>query len=171
MLDREASFKMLSEATTRLKMDVQKGVVDIQNKSKVKTMKWWKKVHGGHASIPPSFNTTQCLWTFVGVFVTHVILSKLGVFLARRQYHLVIGPLGALTTLQYNLTAAPARYVKIYYYFCIRCVKSEINLCISRRVGYYEANRETPSSVKSLHCALVICFTNYHVWICGIELH
>jgi len=108
MLDREASFKMLSEATTRLKMDVQKGVVDIQNKSKVKTMKWWKKVHGGHASIPPSFNTTQCLWTFVGVFVTHVILSKLGVFLARRQYHLVIGPLGALTTLQYNLTAAPA---------------------------------------------------------------
>jgi hypothetical protein len=113
MMDREASFKMLSEATTRLKSDVQKGVVDIQYQSKVKTMKWWKKVQGGHASIPPSFNATQCLWTFVGVFSTHVILSRLGFFLARRQYQLVIGPLGALTTLQYNLTAAPARYVKI----------------------------------------------------------
>ncbi|KAK1739795.1 HPP family transmembrane protein [Skeletonema marinoi] len=109
LINREESFKILSEATARLKSDVKKSVVDIQHQSKVKTIKWWQKVQGGHASIPPSFNNTQCLWTFTGVLSTHVVLSRLACFLARGgQYRLVIGPLGALTTLQYNLTAAPA---------------------------------------------------------------
>jgi len=108
LINREESFKILSEATARLKSDVKKSVVDIQHQSKVKTIKWWQKVQGGHASIPPSFNNTQCLWTFTGVLSTHVVLSRLAFFAARGQYRLVIGPLGALTTLQFNLTAAPA---------------------------------------------------------------
>lgn len=107
MIDRKESFKILSEATARLKSDVKKGVVDIQYQSKIKTVKWWKKVQGGHASIPPPFNNYQCAWTFMGVFSTHTVLSRLLSFCPR----LPIGPLGALTTLQYNLTAAPARYV------------------------------------------------------------
>lgn len=109
MIDRKESFKILSEATVRLKSDVKKGVVDIQEQSRVKTLKWWNKVQGGHAEIPPPFNNTQCLWTFNGVFLTHAVLSKLSYFLAKGDYRLVLGPLGALTTLQYNLTAAPAR--------------------------------------------------------------
>ena len=124
LINREESFKILSEATARLKSDVKRGVVDIQHQSKVKTIKWWNKVQGGHAEIPPPFNATQCLWTFMGVFSTHAVLSKLCYFIAKGEYRLVLGPLGALTTLQYNLTAAPARYVNIlisFSFFCFLC--------------------------------------------------
>lgn len=63
--------------------------------------------------IPPSFTWTQTLWSFVGVFLTHVILSRLNYFIMSEtadttKLSLVLAPLGALTTLQYNLTPAPA---------------------------------------------------------------
>lgn len=118
MVDREQSFKILSEATAQLKRDVKKGVVDVQYQTKVKTIKWWKKMQGGHASIPPPFNNIQAAWTFVGVFSTHTVLSTICSFFQRGEYsyRLAIGPLGALTTLQYNLTAAPARYVALSFH-------------------------------------------------------
>mmetsp|Transcript_14232 Transcript_14232/g.30904 ORF Transcript_14232/g.30904 Transcript_14232/m.30904 type:complete len:269 (+) Transcript_14232:1327-2133(+) len=110
-MNREQSFKMLSEATTRLRNDIEKTVVDVQYASKAKGMKWREKVKGGHASTPPPFNSVQCMWTFFGVFSTHVILSRLDHFIISHsagKFQLLLGPLGALTTLQYNLTAAPA---------------------------------------------------------------
>ena len=109
MINREESFKILSEATMQMKDDVIKGVGEIHHHSKARTLKWWTKVQGGHASTPPSFDNIQTAWTFVGVYTTHVILSNIGYLLAKRSYRMIIGPLGALTTLQYNLTAAPAR--------------------------------------------------------------
>lgn len=51
------------------------------------------------------------MWTFVGVLSTHALLSYLDeliVLQSEGRLKLVLGPLGALTTLQYNLTAAPA---------------------------------------------------------------
>jgi hypothetical protein len=108
-MNREESLRFLSEATTKLKSDMRKSVADIQHISKTKSMKWWTKIQGGHASIPPSFNINQCMWTFAGVYSTHTILEKLDAVLATvTPYTLVIGPLGALTTLKFNLTAAPA---------------------------------------------------------------
>jgi len=122
VMNREESFKLLSEASTRMRNDVQKSVVDVmeitrksvvdvQYASKAKGMKWWQKVKGGHASNSPSFNNIQCMWTFAGVWITHVILSWLDYFIISQtagEYQLLLGPLGALTTLQFNLTAAPA---------------------------------------------------------------
>jgi len=164
LINREESFKILSEATARLKSDVKRGVVDIQHQSKVKTIKWWNKVQGGHAEIPPPFNATQCLWTFMGVFSTHAVLSKLCYFIAKGEYRLVLGPLGALTTLQYNLTAAPARYVNIHISFSFFAFYVEFSHFFRNK-----ANQETLSLVKPLHCAPAICFIEFQVWMCGIE--
>lgn len=110
-MDREQSYKMLSEATTRLRNGIEKTVVDVQYASKSKGMKWWQKCKGGHAHIPPAFNTYQCMWTFVGVISAHAIFSWLDYFIVTQsagKFTLLLGPLGALTTLQYTLTAAPA---------------------------------------------------------------
>ncbi|KAL7535602.1 hypothetical protein ACHAXR_006595 [Thalassiosira sp. AJA248-18] len=110
-MNREDSLKILSDATSRLKKDIEKTVIDVQYASKAKGMKWWQKVQGGHAMTPPAFNIQQCMWTFVGVGSTHTMLSWLDSFIVSKsagKYQLVLGPLGALTTLQYNLTAAPA---------------------------------------------------------------
>ena len=110
-INREQSFKMLCEATTRLRDDIKTSFVDTQYAAKAKVMRWWRKVQGGNASIPPTFNFIQCMWTFFGVMVTHAILSRLNHFIVKKtagELTFVVAPLGALTTLQYNLTAAPA---------------------------------------------------------------
>lgn len=115
-MSREASMKLLSEATNRVQQSfedvrkaAQKSVEDVQYASKAKGMKWWQKVKGGHASNPPPFNLAQCMWTFVGVWITHSTIMWLEYFMesaGTRQS--ILGPLGALTTLTYNLTSAPA---------------------------------------------------------------
>jgi hypothetical protein len=48
-----------------------------KNQSKAKMTRYLKKVHGGSACIPPFFSNSQILLTFVGVFITHLILSRL----------------------------------------------------------------------------------------------
>ncbi|KAL7512061.1 hypothetical protein ACHAXN_009021 [Cyclotella atomus] len=48
-----------------------------KNQSKAKMTRYLKKVHGGSAYIPPFFSNSQILLTFVGVFITHLILSRL----------------------------------------------------------------------------------------------
>lgn len=72
---------------------------------------WWKKSRGGNAAIPPPFSNTQSAWTFVGVLVTHMMFSRMNVAIMEKtqgELELVLPPLGALTTLQFALTAAPA---------------------------------------------------------------
>lgn len=69
--------------------------------------------------VPPSFTWTQTLWTFVGVLVTHTILSRLNYFIVTEsadKLSLVLAPLGALTTLQYNLTPAPASQPRVAFF-------------------------------------------------------
>lgn len=54
---------------------------------------------------------TQTIWVFVGVFTTMSILSAASGALkdaTNEQYGIILAPLGALVTLQYALTAAPA---------------------------------------------------------------
>mmetsp|Transcript_8591 Transcript_8591/g.17611 ORF Transcript_8591/g.17611 Transcript_8591/m.17611 type:complete len:292 (+) Transcript_8591:1113-1988(+) len=79
--------------------------------AKVQAVLWWKKSHGGNAAIPPPFSNTQSVWTFVGVLVTHIMFSGMNVAITKKtqgELDLVLPPLGALTTLQFALTAAPA---------------------------------------------------------------
>mmetsp|Transcript_32355 Transcript_32355/g.64993 ORF Transcript_32355/g.64993 Transcript_32355/m.64993 type:complete len:220 (+) Transcript_32355:1-660(+) len=101
---------MMCEVTTRVKKDIATSVNDAQYALKARGMKWWRKIHGGNAGIPPPFNLIQCVWTFIGSMTTHAILSWMNEAIAARsagELTLIFAPLGALTTLQYNLTAAP----------------------------------------------------------------
>lgn len=109
---RNQSFRVLSEATTTMKSKLIQKSIDVKLTAKAKGMKFMAKVqHGGHAGLPPPFTWNQTVWTFTGVAITHSILSLLDYYivtLSGGSHQLILGPLGALTTLQYNLTAAPA---------------------------------------------------------------
>lgn len=72
---------------------------------------WYRKCWGGGMQIPPPLSTQQSAWTIVGVFFGLLALSSLNELfqhLSQEEYFLLIGPFGALMTLQYGLTAAPA---------------------------------------------------------------
>jgi len=70
-----------------------------------------KKCRGAQVRPPPSFSWRQSVHTFFGVLISLLILTNLNTRL--QQSHgmeaaLVLGPFGALMTLIYGLTAAPA---------------------------------------------------------------
>eukprot|EP00934_Nitzschia_sp_Nitz4_P003986 Nitzschia sp. Nitz4//scaffold25_size161228//12173//13597//NITZ4_002411-RA/size161228-augustus-gene-0.78-mRNA-1//1//CDS//3329544529//3976//frame0 len=70
-----------------------------------------EKSKGANVKPPPTFTWEQSAWSFVGAFVTLAILTKLNEALIGKgglDYAIVLGPFGALMTLQYGLTAAPA---------------------------------------------------------------
>ena len=72
---------------------------------------WTTKVRGGGMQIPPALSYRQSLWTTFGAFCGLLVLSALNEYyqyLSDGDYLLLIGPFGALMTLQYGLTAAPA---------------------------------------------------------------
>jgi len=73
------------------------------------------------SGVPPSFTWTQTLWSFVGVLITHTILSRLNYFIMSEtadtsKLSLVLAPFGALSTLQYNLTPAPASQPRVAFF-------------------------------------------------------
>jgi len=72
---------------------------------------WVLKSRGGGLQIPPSLSFRQSLWTAFGAFVGLLVLSSLNEYyklLSDEEFFLLIGPFGALMTLQYGLTGAPA---------------------------------------------------------------
>lgn len=72
---------------------------------------WLSKIQGGGLQIPPALSFRQALWTAFGAFCGLLVLSSLNEYymtLSDDDYFLLIGPFGALMTLQYGLTAAPA---------------------------------------------------------------
>ncbi len=72
---------------------------------------WFSKIRGGGLQIPPPLSMRQSLWTAFGTFCGLLVLSLLNEFymrLSQEEYYLLLGPFGALMTLQYGLTAAPA---------------------------------------------------------------
>lgn len=74
---------------------------------------WIHKCLGGDGSvtIPPVGNWNQAAWTFLGAFGGLILLAYLDHLLRRStddEYFLIMGPIGALATLQYGLTPAPA---------------------------------------------------------------
>ncbi len=76
-----------------------------------KAFKLLEKSKGGQMQPPPPMPWSQTIWVFVGVFITMSILSAASGALkdaTNEQYGIILAPLGALVTLQYALTAAPA---------------------------------------------------------------
>lgn len=70
-----------------------------------------EKCRGGNLRPPPQMTTQQALWSFIGPFLTMMILSRLSSLietLTDDEYSIILGPFGALMALQYGLTAAPA---------------------------------------------------------------
>ncbi|CAB9501315.1 Transmembrane protein DDB [Seminavis robusta] len=70
-----------------------------------------RKLQGGNAQPPPGFGWTQTAWTFTGVFLTLLMLTRTNVWIKEMwgdDKVIVLGPFGALMTLMYGLTQAPA---------------------------------------------------------------
>ena len=64
---------------------------------------------------PPPMPTTECMWTFVGSFLTLFAVSYTSQsldFWTEKKYAIPLGPIGALTTLLFGLTSAPASQPK-----------------------------------------------------------
>ena len=94
-----------------LRSGVEEDVVENRIYLMGKAKRWIRKMQGGGAPIPPSISWQQCAWTFFGVIITHSILSRLNFFIQSEsdgRLNLQLAPLGAFSTLQYSLTAAPA---------------------------------------------------------------
>lgn len=76
---------------------------------RVKKLK--NKIKGGGMQIPPSPNMLQVSWTMAGTFISLFLLASLNEYiqyLSEDEFFFVLGPFGALVTLQYALAAAPA---------------------------------------------------------------
>lgn len=72
---------------------------------------WYTKCKGGSLQIPPPMTVKQTLWTILGAFCGLLTLSSLNEYIkdeSDNKYFILLGPFGALMTLQYGLTAAPA---------------------------------------------------------------
>jgi len=70
-----------------------------------------KTYHGGSADPPPPKSNMETLFSFIGVFWTLLMITTLHEYLVDSfgsDWGIVLGPFGALMTLQYGLTPAPA---------------------------------------------------------------
>lgn len=68
-----------------------------------------EKSKGGNVQPPPPMPWIQAAWVFVGAFATLLLLSGVSSLLKQSiGYAIILGPFGALMTLQYGLTPAPA---------------------------------------------------------------
>ena len=69
-----------------------------------------EKSKGGRLQPPPSMKWLQSIHVFIGAFISMLVLSVVSLSLksATDDQYILLPPLGALMTLQYGLTAAPA---------------------------------------------------------------
>ena len=70
-----------------------------------------KSVHGGGMTPPPAMPWQQSFFTLVGALITLALVTKLSHYLVDTHggsYEIVLGPYGALVTLLFALSAAPA---------------------------------------------------------------
>lgn len=70
-----------------------------------------RKTRGGGSYPPPPFSLRQTLLTFIGAFSTLLMVTRLNFYMTKERgldYKIILGPFGALVTLLYGLTAAPA---------------------------------------------------------------
>ncbi len=90
----------LQEVSVRVREDAKETMNEAKDIAKTKAHRWLKKVQGGSAGIPPAFSYSQCLWTFIGVMITHTILSRINLLIKTESdgdLSLILAPLGELT--------------------------------------------------------------------------
>ena len=72
---------------------------------------WRHKCRGGNLQIPPPMTWDECFYTLLGCFLGLLVLStinELAMDMTDNELNLLIGPFGALMTLLYGLSSAPA---------------------------------------------------------------
>lgn len=70
-----------------------------------------QKTKGNNMSPPPCFSLSESTWTLFGVGITTLLVMLFSQFAKKyidEESTLILGPMGALMTLQYGLTSAPA---------------------------------------------------------------
>ncbi|KAL7550349.1 hypothetical protein ACHAWF_013597 [Thalassiosira exigua] len=100
---KDSATTVQSEAPTQLR-----GCFEF---TKNKVLLWTTKWRGANNQPPPRFTWQESLWTFTGCFLTLLSLLTLSDAISEAtngDLSLVLGPFGALMTLHYSLTAAPA---------------------------------------------------------------
>ena len=84
------------------------------------------------------------------MFTTQLILSRLDLFIqteSNKELSLVLPPLGALTTLQFSLTAAPASQPRNALFAQVFCVTIAILLCYIPKLDPWLRSALTPAIV------------------------
>lgn len=90
-----------------------------------------RKTRGGGMHPPPAMSWKQSSLTFAGAFLTLIAVCRLNVSVIERfgvEYGIVLGPFGALATLLYGLTSAPASQPKNAV--CAQIFSMAIAICI-----------------------------------------
>lgn len=113
------------------------------SKSKEFVLKCWKvakrntiaivrKCKGANNEPPPPMSAFESMWSFVGCFVSLLMLLNFSSAITKQNpaLSLVTGPFGALMTLQYNLTAAPASQPRN------AILGQTISLCVALGITY-----------------------------------
>ena len=106
-----------------------------------KTVRWQAKLQGGHSPLPPSMSSDQVIFTFFGTLIAHSLLSAFHYSLRDYAGGIVVGPLGALTTLQYNLSKS----LKVLIVFSLRSsthntFRSSCSACIPAKEQLFQSN-------------------------------
>lgn len=147
---RISTVQMIREASEHLRTNAKEIMIEAKDNAKIKTSRYIKKLQGGSACIPPPFTNSQTLLTFIGVFTTQLILSRLDLFIqteSNKELSLVLPPLGALTTLQFSLTAAPASQPRNALFAQVFCVTIAILLCYIPKLDPWLRSALTPAIV------------------------
>ncbi len=134
----------LSQASLSSSMDSRRSIYSLASFQKRLSMKKRlimaaRKWKGANNDPPPPFSNVEALWTFVGCFLTMLMLLYFSDFIKEQnsQYSLVLGPFGALVTLQYSLTSAPAsqprnvilgQAISISIALCMTYTRLEVNM-------------------------------------------
>lgn len=87
------------------------GLIHLVSTGRKKMGMTLRKCAGSNVKPPPTFTWQESLHTFLAVFATLLIITNLNRSLIRRDgtnAAIVLAPIGALVTLVYGLTAAPA---------------------------------------------------------------
>jgi HPP family len=120
---RSTSFHdIMGLKVSSLKSEIQEWINKTQIVFKARFLNMLEKCHGSDIEPPPSVPFSNAIWTFLGSYITLLLLYGLS-YLARHETGdtIVLAPFGALLTLQFSLTAAPASQPRSIIYGQIIC--------------------------------------------------